>query len=1249
MSVQGSLNINSDFFNALGQRESSGNYQAENNYGYIGKYQFGGPALEDAGFYNGGSDWSGTWTGKDGVNSLSQFLNNSVAQDDAAQIYANILWGYIVHDGLDQYVGENIDGIQITQSGLIAGAWLVGVGNLSKFLNSNGETVPVDGNGTPITEYLQTFSQYTSTELLNTHANPGLVLQLSSELGNAQNQIIDPLVISMNGQAVTTTSLANGSYVDYRNTGFEEQSSWFSSNAGILVDVTNPSGTLNNGFTILGTGTTNQNGNVQGQSGFTQLASMDTNHDGVINASDTDFNQIEIWVGSNGQAGSGQLETLAQAGITSISLNTSSVNTTDANGDKLVATSTVTYSNGTTGTLSDMNMAVNTSNTIDESAGMTNSAYANLPNVAGWGDVHDLQVAMALDTTGNLANLVKQYLAATPAQQPTLINNLIFTWTGVENDPQETTYHFTGDTREIDALSKFVGAQYSNNSGWSTTLVTMAGVPMIEQAWNDLVNYVSGCLLSNGLNQSLLTDVSLSYNQTTQSFNYDVSGLVTALSKLSTSQQLEFGTFLSGSSSYNGIVAALNAYYPNPTTTFQNEISVLGTMNQSANITVSDTTQNISSGFEFNVSGGYDTLNFAMLGALVNAYGNDNTLNLNNGAVTDVASNPLTINGNNNTISASNVTNMNLTANGNTDTINVTGSMANLTVNGSGSTITASGVGSLNLSGNATLTGSNDTVNAGSGVTLTLASGNGNTITESQTQKTANVTLASASQSETFGGSWGTFDTTAQATGDALTLSGNYDTLLQMSGSAAFSSVAVTGAYDTLNLLGTGGVTVNVSGTGNTLDLTSDTVNASNVSNLTLNGNNNTLNGSGLSNLTANGNTDTISVTGSMANLTVNGNSTTIDAAGSITNLTVNGNSTTVDATGSTTNLTVNGSGSTITASGIGSLNLSGNATLTGSNDTVNVGSGVTLTLASGNGNIINEWVSHTGSVVLTSAAQNETFGGYFGTIDVSAEAAGDELTLWGYDNALTQTGGDAFGGVSVIGSSDTLRLSNTGEAVAVSGGFNTLNLTGDTVTANNAYGLTVNGNNNTIDATNTNDEYVTVNGSSTTINNPGVTSTLTVNGNDNTIVANGVASVINLSGNTTLTGSNDTVNVGAGVTLTLGSGSGANVINTTSATTDVLSFGTGILNDQLWFSRSGNNLVVQVDGTGEAETISNWFAGAQFQLSDITVGGNSASAANVNALVQAMASMTPPPLGQTTLTAAQSTQLAPVLAANWH
>ena len=88
------------------------------------------------------------------------------------------------------------------------------------------------------------------------------------------------------------------------------------------------------------------------------------------------------------------------AGITSISLNSTAVNTADANGDKTLATSTVTYGNGTSDTLSDMNMSVNTSNTIDESAGTTNSAYANLPDV------------MTLSLNRNTAYQARQQLMA---------------------------------------------------------------------------------------------------------------------------------------------------------------------------------------------------------------------------------------------------------------------------------------------------------------------------------------------------------------------------------------------------------------------------------------------------------------------------------------------------------------------------------------------------------------------------------------------------------------------------------------------------------------------------------------------------------------------------------------------------------------------------------------------------------------------------------------------------------------------
>ncbi len=99
----------------------------------------------------------------------------------------------------------------------------------------------------------------------------------------------------------------------------------------------------------------------------------------------------------------------------------------------------------------------------------------------------------------------------------------------------------------------------------------------------------------------------------------------------------------------------------------------------------------------------------------------------------------------------------------------------------------------------------------------------------------------------------------------------------------------------------------------------------------------------------------------------------------------------------------------------------------------------------------------------------------------------------------------------------------------------------------------------------------------------------------------------------------------------------------------DVLDFQPGIAHDQLWFSQSGNNLLIKVIGTNDSVMIGGGAgASATYHVEQIKAGGKTLSDTQVANLIQAMASMTPPPLGQTTLTDAQRAQLAPVLAANW-
>lgn len=181
-----------------------------------------------------------------------------------------------------------------------------------------------------------------------------------------------------------------------------------------------------------------------------------------------------------------------------------------------------------------------------------------------------------------------------------------------------------------------------------------------------------------------------------------------------------------------------------------------------------------------------------------------------------------------------------------------------------------------------------------------------------------------------------------------------------------------------------------------------------------------------------------------------------------------------------------------------------------------------------------------------------------------------------------------------------------------------------------------------------------------------GLSFTIFGNAQDNVIDGSGSASRVQLSGgagndhlfgttlNDLLSGAagNDTLYGGLGSdSYSFGRNGGQDVIDDADATTgnlDQLTFGTGVANDQLWFSQSGQDLVVSIIGSTDQVTIRQWSAGAAHHVERITAGGKSLADTQVANLVQAMSAMTPPPIGQTTLSDAQRAQLAPVLAANW-
>lgn len=133
----------------IAKRESGGDYTTKNRLGYLGAYQFGKPALEDLGYWKKGTGW----TGKNGINSEEDFLESKEVQDVAYAEWEPLLRRYLDNKGALEYVGKQINGIDITESGLIMAAHLVGAGAVSRWLRGGKE--PLDGNKVPASHYLE--------------------------------------------------------------------------------------------------------------------------------------------------------------------------------------------------------------------------------------------------------------------------------------------------------------------------------------------------------------------------------------------------------------------------------------------------------------------------------------------------------------------------------------------------------------------------------------------------------------------------------------------------------------------------------------------------------------------------------------------------------------------------------------------------------------------------------------------------------------------------------------------------------------------------------------------------------------------------------------------------------------------------------------------------------------------------------------------------------------------------------------
>ncbi|XXD87305.1 putative Ig domain-containing protein [Pseudomonas sp. Z4-20] len=370
--------------------------------------------------------------------------------------------------------------------------------------------------------------------------------------------------------------------------------------------------------------------------------------------------------------------------------------------------------------------------------------------------------------------------------------------------------------------------------------------------------------------------------------------------------------------------------------------------------------------------------------------------------------------------------------------------------------------------------------------------------------------------------------------------------------------------------------------------------------------------------------------------------SITYTLSSNIENLILTG-TTAINGTGNTLANTLTGNSAINTLTGA-----AGNDTLDGKGgaDKLIGGTGDDVYIVDNVGDVItellNEGIDSVQSSVTYTLATNAENLTLLGTTAINGTGNSLNNFLQGNSAANTLMGGAGNDRLDGLAGSDKL-VGGAGDDTYV------IDSTGDTVTENANEGI------DTVETSITytlgsNLENITLSGSNA-INATGNSLNNTITGNQGNNILSGGA------GNDVLIGNagSDTLNGGTGNdTYQLSRGFGSDTLvdsDATSGNLDSVYFMNDIMSDQLWFSKAAgsNDLKIAVIGTSDNFLIKDWYVSSANHVEQLkSADGKTLTDSNVQNLVNAMASFSPPAQGETTLSASYHTALDATIAANW-
>jgi T1SS-143 domain-containing protein len=189
--------------------------------------------------------------------------------------------------------------------------------------------VSQNGNSGFTTVYTLAGANSTGADSVRLHIGGGdyILTVKPGVTANTYASAIDPIILDLDHNGIALTTLDHGVSFDINADGHQDKIAWTAGTDGILAYDVDGNGKIDNGSEIFSphfAGGTYVDG-------LAALATLDSNHDGKIDANDEAFSKLTIWqdLNHNGISDAGELSSLSDHQIASLSLDTHASGTRD--------------------------------------------------------------------------------------------------------------------------------------------------------------------------------------------------------------------------------------------------------------------------------------------------------------------------------------------------------------------------------------------------------------------------------------------------------------------------------------------------------------------------------------------------------------------------------------------------------------------------------------------------------------------------------------------------------------------------------------------------------------------------------------------------------------------------------------------------------------------------------------------------------------------------------------------------------